>query len=335
MDDLDLIRDLGRDLEHEPPPSLVRQRNRLLDSTRRRRRVPGRWTLIAVAAAVTAAAIVVPAMVFHGRDANPVATRTTAPLKGRGLNVLLIGSDERGDGYSPLSDTLMMVHVPADRREVRAVSVPRDSLVGFPACALPKGKDVRGRQAPISSIFGMGGATCTEKTLESLTGVRIDQTVVIGFGGFARMVDALGGVRLTLPRPVSIPRSGLRLSAGAQRLTGKQALAYVRARHGFGDGSDLDRIPRQQQFLAAFVREAKERMRANPLWFAKFLALAAGSVETVPKLDAGGLLTLARGFPADASIGFDTVPVHPAPSDQARLVWDQEGAKRTFAPFRS
>ncbi len=111
MDDLDLIRDLGRGLEHEPPASLTRQRNRLLDAARRRRRGPGRWTLLGVVAAVTAAAILVPATVFHGRDASPVATKSTAQSGGKALNVLILGSDTRGDGSPARSDTMMLVHV--------------------------------------------------------------------------------------------------------------------------------------------------------------------------------------------------------------------------------
>lgn len=334
MDDLELIRDLGRDLEHEPPPTLARQRGRLLEGAGRRRRAPGRWTLLGAVAAVTAAAIVVPTMVFHGGDARPVAPGTATPAPRGALNVLVLGSDARGDGIAPRSDTLLLVHVPADREKVRAVSIPRDSLVKIPACETPQGKVVPARQGLINSVFPVGGAPCVLRTVESLTRVRIDQTAVIGFSGFARMVEALGGVRMTLPRPVVDPKAGLRLPAGEQRLDGKEALAYVRARSGVGDGSDLARIKRQQQFMAALAREVREQ-RGDPLRFSKFLAVLAASVETVPRLDAGDLVTLARGFGAGGSIEFDTVPVRPAPSDPNRLVWDEGGAERMFAPFRS
>lgn len=334
MDDLDLIRDLGRDLEHEPPASLARQRNRLLDATRRRRRGPGRWTLLGVVAAVTAAAILVPAVIFHGRDAAPVATKTTAPAAGRAMNVLVLGSDTRG-GDVPRSDTMMLVHVPADRRRVHAVSIPRDSLVRLPACEIVEGKVLPARTGLINSAFAVGGADCAVKTVESLTNVRIDRSVVIDFAAFRGMVDALGGVRMTLPAPVVDPKAGLRLRAGEQRLNGRQALAYVRARYGLGDGSDISRIKRQQQFMTALAREARERMSGNPVRFAKFLAVVARSVKTSPGLGMGELQELARTFGKGGSVEFDTVPVRPARRDPNRLEWQTEAAERMFATFRT
>ncbi|WP_433464243.1 LCP family protein [Spirillospora sp. CA-128828] len=328
VDDLDLIRDLGRGLEHEPPPSLVRQRNRLLDAARRPRRGVGRATLLTVVAVVTAAAILVPASFLHGRDGRPATTKPTAPAAGRALNVLVIGTDARGGGL-PRSDTLMLVHVPADRKNPLVVSVPRDLMVRIPACSgVPSP-----REGLINSAFSAGGAGCTLKTVESVTGVRVDQTVAIDFRGVVRVVDALGGVEVTLPRSVADPASGLKLPAGRQRLDGRQSLAYVRARHGLGDGSDLDRIKRQHRFLASLARRAREVMGGNPLAFAKLLAVAADSVKTTPSLDAGALRSLARGFDTSGSVGFDTVPVRPAPSDPNRLVLDQAAAKRMLAPF--
>ncbi|URN06625.1 LCP family protein [Actinomadura madurae] len=236
MDDLELIRDLGRELEHEPPPTLARQRTRLLDGARRRRRVIGRWTLLGVVAAVTAAAVLVPALVVHGRDARPVAPGTTAPAPapGRAMNVLLLGSDERGDGYSARSDTMMLLHVPADRKDVRAVSIPRDSLVVLPACKTPEGKVIPSRRGLINSAFPLGGVSCAVKTVESLTGVRIDQTVVVGFTGFVRMVEALGGVRMTVPRPGVDPKSGLRLRPGSSGWTGRRRSSTSAAGSGTG-----------------------------------------------------------------------------------------------------
>ncbi|GAA1849897.1 LCP family protein [Actinomadura bangladeshensis] len=334
MDDLDLIRDLGRSLEHQPPASLGRQRNRLLDAARRRRRGPGRWTLLGVVAAVTAAAILVPATIFHGRDAAPVATRTTAPATGAAFNVLVLGADARIDGYPPRSDTMILVHVPADRQRVQAVSVPRDSLVPIPACRVG-GKTVPARVGLINSVFPMAGVSCVVKTVEALTNVRIDRTVVIDFTGFRRMVDAVGGVPVRLPVSVADQKAGLRLSAGKHRLDGRQALAYVRLRHGLGDGSDLARVKRQQQFLVAFMREVKARMDGNPVWSAKFLAAAVGSVETTPRMGVGELRALVSAFGKGGSVRFDTVPVRPARQDPNRVEWDPRRTERMFAAFRT
>ncbi|NYD49644.1 LCP family protein required for cell wall assembly [Actinomadura luteofluorescens] len=337
VDDLDLIRDLGRDLEHEPPPSLARQRTRLLDETRRGTRWTTalrwtgtlRWTLLGVVAAVTAAAILVPAVLLHGGGAPPAAGRSTAPAAARALNVLVIGLDARYGG-PPRSDTLMLVHVPADRKRPQVMSIPRDVLVRIPACGRTPA-----RQATVNTAFPLGGAACTRRTVEALTGVRIDQTVVIDFGGFKRVVDALGGVEVTLPTAVNDPRSGLVLPAGRHWLNGTQALAYVRVRHGLGDGSDLDRVKRQQRFLASLARQAKAVMAKDPVRFARFLAVAADSVGSTPKLDAGTLRTLARGFDGSGGVAAATIPVRPAPSDPNRLVVDEAAARKVLAPFRT
>lgn len=340
MDDLDLIRGLGRDLEHEPPPSLARQRTRLLDEARHGRRMArwtamarwtgtARWTLLGVVAAVTAAAILVPAVLLNGGGARPAASRSTAPAAARALNVLVIGLDARYGG-PPRSDTLMLVHVPADRKRPQVVSIPRDVLVRIPACGRTPA-----RQATVNTAFPLGGAACTRRTVESMTGVRVDQTVVIDFGGFTRVVDALGGVGVTLPTAVNDPKSGLALPAGRHWLNGTQALAYVRARHGLGDGSDLDRVKRQQRFLASLARQAKALSTKDPLRFARFLTVAAGSVESTPKLDAGALRTLARGFGESGGVAAATIPVRPAPSDANRLVVDEAAARRVLAPFRT
>ncbi|WP_149259320.1 LCP family protein [Actinomadura sp. K4S16] len=330
VDDLELLRDLGRDLEHEPPPSLARQRNRLLDGTRRRRRGPGRWTLLGVVAAVTAAAILVPVVLLHGRGARPAAPNPPPPAAAKALNVLVIGLDARYRGGPQRSDTLMLVHVPADRKKPQVVSIPRDVLVRIPAC----GKNPAQR-ATVNAAFTLGGAACTLKTVESLTGVPVDQTVTVDFAGFKKVVDALGGVEVTLPVAVSDQQSGLNLSRGKHLVKGTQALAYVRTRHGLGDGSDLDRVKRQQQFLASVARKAREMMSRDPLRFARFLAVAAGSVESTPKLDAGTLRSLARGFDKGDGAAFHTIPVRPAPSDPNRLVVDEPAARRVLAPFRT
>lgn len=336
MDDLRMLGDLGRSLEHEPPASLARQRARLLDAAARPRGrgLRGRWTLLGVVAAVTAAAILVPATVLHGRDAKPVATETTTAAAGEALNVLLIGSDERRGGAAR-SDTLMLVHVPADRKNIRVVSFPRTLLVTIPGCENARGKDAPERLGLINSAYSSGGAACTLKTVESLTRVQIDQTVVIGFDAFRKMVDALGGVEMTLPKPAADRKAGLDLPAGTHTLNGTQALAFVRSR-AMGGGSDAERMKRQRAFMMALVREAKEQRRANPVRFAKFLAVVAGSVEAEPGLAVGRLQTLAAGFVKTGALDveFNVLPVRPAPSDPNRLVWDEVPAERLFAPFR-
>lgn len=343
VDDMELIRGLGRDLEHEPRPSLARQRERLLKAGERprRRRWPGRWPMLGVVAAVTAAAVLVPALLFKGggKEADPVAqgTRTgDGPSATNAFNLLLIGADARSGPSRPRSDTLMLLHVPEGRGSVRVVSLPRDLLVEIPRCEGPKGKALPARRGLINSAFTHGGATCTVKTVESLTDVRIDRSAVLDFAGFAEIVNALGGVEVALPHAVDDPKSGLSLPAGRHRLNGKQALAYVRVRHGFGDGSDLGRIERQQRFLTSMAKEIAA-LGKDPAGLAQFLKAVAGAAETNPELDARGLLELARSM---AKVGADdvrleTVPVVPAPTDRNRLVLDEKPARTLFSQLRS
>ncbi|MUN36727.1 LCP family protein [Actinomadura litoris] len=347
MDDLELLRGLGRELEHEPPGTLARQRRRLLEAPDGRRATPGRsgrlrrpggpagWSLIGAVAMVTAALVLIPGVVLRGAG-KPVlgGAKHLAFGTGKTLNVLLVGSDSRGGGAAR-SDTLVLVHLPADRKNVRAVSIPRDTLVRVPSCKADGGRVVPARVAPVNSAFALGVA-CTHRTVESVAGVEVDTSVVVDFTGFAKIVDVLGGVELTIPRAVSDPPSGLSLRPGRQRLDGRQALAYARVRHGLGDGSDLARIERQQKLMSALLKEAREQRLRDPARYAKFLAMSARSVSTYPRLDVGALEAVARGMEktgADA-VRFSTVPVKPAPQDPNRVALDGAAAERLFAQFR-
>ncbi|MFD0692045.1 LCP family protein [Actinomadura fibrosa] len=360
MDDLDLLRGLGRDLEHEPPGSLARQRARLLEAAHGRTRAPcgpvrrprgpvrwprrpGRWTLFGAVAAVTAALILVPAVLLGGGGVKPPVIPSSNPFAARTgpLNVLVVGSDRRAatasDGAEEArSDTLLLVHLPADRKSAHAVSFPRDLLVQIPSCQGRDGKPVPSRRGQINAAYSLGGHSCARKTIEALTGVRVDTTVVVEFAGFRTMVDALGGVPITLPTPVDDQATGLRLPAGRHLVQGTQALAYVRLRHGIGDGSDLSRVERQQRFMASMLRRAKETRLRNPARFARFLSAAAGSVATYPRLDVAALKALAdsMGGTDPGAVRFGTVPVVPAPDDPARVVWDREKAMDLFTQLR-
>ncbi|MFV2178173.1 LCP family protein [Actinomadura sp. LOL_016] len=282
-----------------------------------------------VADGVTAAAVLVPMLFSRGGErAGPVA-ETRAPETG-GFNLLLIGSDARGDDASR-SDTLMLLHVPKGRGGVRVVSFPRDLIVEVPPCG-----GAPGTRKMINSAFTTGGAECVWKTVESLTDVRIDRAVTVGFDGFRTVVDALGGVEVRLPEPVVDRKAGLSLPAGRQRLDGTRALAYVRARYSLGDGTDLSRIRRQHVFLTSMAGRIVE-LREDPVAFARFVKAVAGAVETVPALDAAGLLELARSM---AKVGtddveFGTVPVLPTRGGPGRVEIDGERAERLFAQLRT
>ncbi|MGP3936129.1 LCP family protein [Nonomuraea sp. KM88] len=333
MDDMKLLSDLGGELVHEPPATLVRQRDRLLKA-RARRRWANWWTAGLVAVA-TIAAVAVPAVVIGDRHtAAPPAASRAVDMSGP-LNVLLIGSDTRqGEGnakYGPQqtgqggrSDTIIVVHVPSDRSRVTAVSVPRDSMVRLPRCgSSPARTDL------INSAYNTGGADCLKATLERLTGLTIQHTVEVDFSGFKGMVDALGGVEVTLPRPVDDPQSKLKLPAGKSVLNGESALGYVRLRH-YGDGSDIQRIKRQQQLVSAMLKKAK-RVMTEPDRLKAFLGEMRKSVRT--NLSVESMYQLA-GELSETKLTAVTVPWEPHPTSRIRFVWKQPEADKLFRSLR-
>ncbi|MFI1211611.1 LCP family protein [Streptomyces sp. NPDC020802] len=222
-------------------------------------------------------------------------------------NILLIGSDSRsGDGNAKYgrdsgterSDTTILLHLAANRRSATAVSLPRDLMVDVPSCRRPDGT----RTAPLFAMFNYafqsGGSACTIRTVEKLTRVRVDHHMVVDFHGFKDMVDAVDGVEVCLKEPIDDPAAKLRLPAGKVRLNGEQALGYVRARKTIGDGSDTDRMDRQQRFLGALVNKVRSNdVLLNPVKLYPVLDAATSSLTTDPGLASlRGLYDLVRGM---------------------------------------
>lgn len=334
MDDLNLLRDLGAELQHEPPPTLVRQRDRFLRD-RPRRRWSGWWATGLVAVA-TAAAVAVPTLlVGDHHTAAPPAGAEPVDMSGA-RNVLVIGSDSRdGEGnakYGPQSqglgrrsDTIIIVHVPADRREATAVSVPRDSMVRIPRC----GSDPA-RADMINSAYNAGGAACLRTTLEKLTGLRLHHTVEVDFAGFKNMVDALGGVRVKVPQPVNEPKAKLQLSAGEHLLNGEAALGWARLRY-VGDGSDAARIKRQQTLLRAMLKKAQPMVLTDPGKVKDFLGAMREAVKTDLSLEE--MYELGKQL-ADTKVDFVAVPAEPYSKDHNRLQWSQPEANGLFKSLK-
>ncbi|MDH6118650.1 LCP family protein required for cell wall assembly [Kitasatospora sp. GAS204A] len=188
------------------------------------------------------------------------------------VNVLLLGSDSRAAGNEDLaggdigpgnSDTAILLHVYADHRHAVGVSIPRDALVDIPPCLLPSGRwTVEQHGEMFNSAFAIGGypggnPACAQNTVEALTGLRVDHTIVVDFKGFAAITTAIGGVPVCVPNDVD--GFGIRLRKGRQTVAGAQALAFVRARHGIGDGSDIGRMKRQQAFLSALIQKVQSQ----------------------------------------------------------------------------
>jgi LCP family protein required for cell wall assembly len=272
-------------------------------------------------------------------------------------NIVVIGSDSRqgiaaqyGEGLTTdQSDTLMVIHIPADRQWAEVMSIPRDSWVNIPSCKMGNGRLSSPTEFKINEAFALGnlhgnhtglGAACTVKTIEQDTGIYVNHFIVVNFAGFMSMVAALGGVEECSPVPLDAPGSGLDLSAGHHMLNPTEALAYVRARHGLGDGSDLERIVRQQAFMTSLISRAKGELY-NPLAVYQFLDAATQSLTIDSQL--GGLMGLynldqsLRSIPP-SKIAFFALPNFPraevVPSDTANVLWTQPEDRKIFASFR-
>ncbi|MHC5794760.1 LCP family protein [Lacisediminihabitans sp. FW035] len=184
-----------------------------------------------------------------------------------GFNILIVGSDTRagqgaqfGKDDGVLNDVTMLVHVSEDQTNAVAVSIPRDMVVPIPACPREDGKGNYNSMSaqPINNTLAYGGLACTVLTVETLTGLKIPFAALITFQGVIQMSTAVGGVPVCINGPLVDRYSGISLpKAGTYSLEGAQALAFLRSRHGVGDGSDLGRISSQQVFLSSLVRTVK------------------------------------------------------------------------------
>ncbi|GJF32246.1 transcriptional regulator [Kitasatospora sp. NE20-6] len=254
---------------------------------------------------------------------------------GGAFNLLVLGSDSRagangslaggavGDGAR--SDTAMVVHVNREHSAASVVSIPRDTLVARPACTSPEGTPVAAvRSAMFNSAYEVGGPACAVKTAEKLTGLRMDHFVEIDFAGFARLVDAIGGVDVTTTVAISDRDSGLHLAPGHHHLAGAEALAFVRTRHGVGNGSDLGRIELQQQMVRSIMEQVGTvGVTSNParLWsLADKLTSAMTTDSDLASVSAlVGLANTLKGI-GPAQLTMVTLPVVTAPVDPNRVV---------------
>ncbi|PNG97865.1 LCP family protein [Streptomyces malaysiensis] len=262
-------------------------------------------------------------------------------------NILLIGSDNRGgegngkygrDTGTQRSDTTILLHLQAGGRSATAVSIPRDLMVDIPACDRPGGKPAQARFAQFNWAFQTGGAACTIRTVEKLTGIRVDHHVIVDFNGFKRLVNAVGGVEMCLKEPVDDDDAHLKLPAGRQVLHGEQALGYVRARYSIGDGSDTERIGRQQEFMSSLVKKVQSNgVLLNPAKLYPVLNAATSSLTTDPGLDSlKDLYDLVRGLrdiPRE-KIRFLTIPRQPYTYNKNRDELVQPDADRLFRQLR-
>jgi LCP family protein required for cell wall assembly len=318
-----------------PPPPPPRER-----MSRKRR--------ILVWAAVTTAFVLVVGvvcgwLVYRQLNQNiRTADAGTAPSSMDGTqNILLIGSDNRsgsdakyGTAEGARSDTAILFHTSADRQTATAVSIPRDSMVQIPACTKSDGSVAPATLGMFNSAFDEGGIACTVKTVQQLTGISVTHFVVLDFTGFAATVDALGGVKVCTTTALSDQDSGLDLPAGISTLNGEQALAFVRVRH-IGNGSDLERIERQQYFLHEFSAQIRgSGLLADPLKLYRVLSEATKSIVTDPNLGSlNSLYSLAQTLNKipNNNVTYETVPVAAYPQDPNRVVWQEPDSSELWA----
>lgn len=179
------------------------------------------------------------------------------PAATPGADWLIVGSDSRqgldearrrelgtGQAAGRRADTMMLLHIPRGTGKPVLVSLPRDSYVPIPG---------RGRNK-LNAAYAFGGPQLLARTVEQVTGIRLDRYMEVGFDGFASVVDAVGGVQICPDKAMRDPMAGLNVKAGCQVVASKQALAYVRTRAG-GRG-DLDRVERQQEFLGSLIKKS-------------------------------------------------------------------------------
>ncbi|MFF4877465.1 LCP family protein [Micromonospora sp. NPDC000668] len=238
------------------------------------------------------------------------------------LNYLLVGSDRRpGDsGPDQRSDTILIVHVPAGRREAYLVSIPRDLLV-----AIPPANGFGGGQDKINAAYehgggGQAGVQLLSATLNRLTGIRFDGAALIDFSGFRKVIDLLGGVQMCVDTEVRSIHTKRVFPTGCQQMDGAQALDYVRQRYDL-PGGDYDRQHHQQQLLRAMLDSAGQAdLRSDPVKLDRVLRAVGGSltVDTngVPLED---LLLALRALPPDGMRGVQ-VPSSPQTIDEVSYV---------------
>lgn len=256
-----------------------------------------------------------------------------------GTNWLLVGSDSRAglseedaarltagdlDESVGRTDTIMLVHIPSFGGQARIVSFPRDSWVNIPG----HGED------KINQAFSIGGPALLQQTIEQATGLRIDHYAEIGFGGFAGLVDGVGGIEMCLDEPLDDPMAGIKLNAGCQELDGPTALGYVRSRYTSANG-DLDRVERQRKFLAALSdKVASPGTILNPF---KAFPVAGAVTDTLTVNESDHVWHLSSlGMALAGGAKQDTVPVSGFMDTFAgsAVVWDDAAAEELFRQLR-
>lgn len=273
----------------------------------------------------------------HVNRVQAEPTSSDRPAAGAGRNVLMVGSDSRagltkaqrhrfatGNAPGQRTDSIMLIHVP-DSGEPTLVSIPRDSYVPIRGYGSNK----------INAAFSLGGAKLLTDTVEQTTGLRVEGYLEVGFGGFANVVNSLGGVRICVPHHMKDPDAGINLNKGCQVLNGKNALGYVRSRHTYAD-QDLGRAKAQRAFLGALMSKAAKPANVLLPWRLHSIGSAGAKALTIDKNDS--MIDVAKALLAVRATAKGngqsvTVPISnanlPTPAGLA-VKWDSERARKMF-----
>lgn len=271
------------------------------------------------------------------------ADRQPQAVPDSGTTFLLVGLDARSDvattgadaeapawkAGAQRSDTMMVLHVSADRKSAALISIARDTWVDVPG----HGK------AKINAAYSWGGPALMVETVQNLTGVRIDHVAVIDWNGFRALTDAVGGVDITIPRTIEGRGEARQWDAGTHHMNGEQALLYVRERYGLPNG-DLDRSKRQQNFLRALMIQTMDAgTLGNPARLTGLLKAVGDVMSVDDRLSNTDLYDLAwslRGLRPDGVRfmnapfgGFDSV------DGQSVVLLDRAAAKTLWDAVRT
>jgi len=261
-------------------------------------------------------------------------------------NILIIGSDSRGGTHGKYgrgiqgarSDTSMLLHISPTHTGAIVISFPRDTMVPIFQCdrddnGHPGQQAQPGVLEQLNSTFSFGGPACLWKTLEQITRIHIDHFVQVDFDGFKSIVNDVGGVPVCLPYAIKDPASKLNLPAGRSIVHGDQALAFVRERH-IGYGSDLQRINRQQIFLASLAQEIKRSSSlSDPTKLYGLVHDIASSLTTDSGLTLTDMYAIANSLKglSTSALQFIMAPVVPYPPNPNDLVeFAQPSADQLF-----
>lgn len=287
-------------------------------------------------------------------DAVELDGQTEAPdigeLDNRGVNILLLGLDICEEQYEQVmgdrckgkeydedgrepnanSDVMMLLNISPEPRRVTVVSFPRDIMTDLPVCTNEDGNEVGGGFGQLNSAYSYGGLNCAANAVGDLTGLKIDHAASITWGGVISMTSAIGGVTVCVGTPIDDPEAGAYFSAGEHTIEGAQALAFLRTRHGVGNGSDLGRISNQQIYLSALVNKLLSEDTLND--WGKLFSLARTAVENIePSTGLTDPIYLARVALAVKDVPledfqFVQYPVFDWAQDRNRVIPDEENA---------